>query len=87
MVDSKSKWIDIHHMYISTNVFQAVEKLKITLSIMGLPSTVVTDNDPHFNAHAFQKLYGITVLKTLPYHLQSNSIGERHVQNCKSGTE
>lgn len=86
VVDSKSKWIDIHYMSKGTNAFQTVEKLKITFSIMGLPSIVVTDNGPPFNSDSFQKfceLNGITALKTPPYHPQSNGIAERHVQTVK----
>lgn len=55
IVDSKSKWIDIHSMTKGLAVTQIIEKLKSTLAIMGLPQMLVSDNGPPFNSSDFVK--------------------------------
>nr|CAI5869031.1 unnamed protein product [Callosobruchus analis] len=70
IVDSKSKWVDIYHMS----------------KVMGLSDMIVSDNGPLFNSAEFTKfchVNGIEVIKTPPYHAQSNRCAERHVQNVK----
>ncbi|XP_050502926.1 uncharacterized protein K02A2.6-like [Diabrotica virgifera virgifera] len=86
LVDSKSKWIDVHVMVRGTNVTNTIEKLKLTFSIMGLPDIIVSDNGPPFNSNCFLKfceINGIKVVKSPPYHPQSNGTAERHVQTVK----
>lgn len=90
IVDSKSKWIDIHCMSKGLNVTQTIEKLKITFSVMGLPEVIVSDNGPPFNSSQFVKfcqINGINVLKSPPYHPQSNGTAERHVQIVKAALD
>nr|CAI5833256.1 unnamed protein product [Callosobruchus analis] len=86
VVDSKSKWVDIHHMGKGTSLEPTIEKLKCTFSVMGLPDIIVSDNGPPFNSGEFTKFChdnGIEVIKTPPYHPQSNGCVERHLQNVK----
>lgn len=86
IVDSKSKWIDIHCMSKGFSVYQTIDKIKLTWSIMGLPETIVSDNGPPFNSEVFLKFCranGVNVLKSPPYHPQSNGSAERHVQIVK----
>lgn len=90
IVDSKSKWIDIHCMSKGLNVTQTIEKLKITFSVMGLPDVIVSDNGPPFNSSGFIKfchIHRINVLKSPPYHPQSNGTAERHVQIVKTALD
>nr|CAI5833689.1 unnamed protein product [Callosobruchus analis] len=75
VVDSKSKWVDIHHMGKGTSLEPTIEKLKCTFSVMGLPDIIVSDNGPPFNSGEFTKfchVNGIEVIKTPPYLPQSN---------------
>uniref|UniRef100_A0A1Y1LXH1 RNA-directed DNA polymerase n=2 Tax=Photinus pyralis TaxID=7054 RepID=A0A1Y1LXH1_PHOPY len=88
IVDSKSKFLDIHLMS-STNVLQTIEKLKVTFSMLGLPLQLVSDNGPPFNSSEFSKFClanGIQPVKTPPYHPQSNGAAERNVQTVKKIT-
>lgn len=87
LVDSKSRWLDVHCMSKGTGVTQTIEKLKLTFSVMGLPVTIVSDNGPPFNSGDFIKfcnINGINVLKSPPYHPQSNGSAERQVQTIKA---
>ena len=86
IVDSNSKWIDIHCMNKGTDVTQVIEKLKVTFAYIGLPNIIVSDNGPPFNSNSFTQfchVNGINVLKSPPYHPQSNGLAERHVQTVK----
>lgn len=86
VVDSKSKWIDVHPMHKGTSAIETIEKLKVTFAVMGLPNIIVSDNGPPFNSDLFLRfcqVNGIVVLKTPPYHPQSNGTAERHVQIVK----
>ncbi|XP_050509696.1 uncharacterized protein K02A2.6-like isoform X1 [Diabrotica virgifera virgifera] len=90
IVDSKSKWVDIHVMKKGTSVLHTLDKLKVTFSLMGLPVMLVSDNGPPFNATEFTRFCqnnGITILKSPPYHPQSNGCAERHVQTVKAALE
>lgn len=87
IVDSHSKWIDIHIMN-GTSASQVIEKLCKTFAIIGLPTELVSDNGPPFTSHEFihfLKSNGIRVLKSPPYHPQSNGVAERMVQTVKNG--
>lgn len=87
IVDSKSKWLDVHLMNQGTDVNKTVEKLKITFALLGIPNSIVSDNGPPFNSAEFQRfcqLNGIIPLKSPPYHPQSNGIAERHVATVKN---
>lgn len=87
IVDSKSKWLDVHVMRQGTDITKTVEKLKLTFSILGIPQSIVSDNGPPFNSNEFQRFCqtnGIIPLKSPPYHPQSNGLAERYVGTVKS---
>lgn len=69
-----------------TNVMQVIEKLKRTFAVMGLPGTIVSDNGPPFNSAEFEKfchINGINIVKSPPYHPQSNGVAKHHIQTVK----
>ena len=86
LVDSHSKWIDVHITNASTTAV-TIEKLQFTFSSLGLPEILVTDNGPSFSSSEFTdfvKANGIQHIKTVPYHPASNSLAERVVQTFKA---
>ena len=86
LVDSHSKWIDIHITNSSTTAV-TIEKLQFTFSSLGLPEILVTDNGPSFSSSEFTdfvKVNGIQHVKTVPYHPASNGLAERAVQTFKA---
>lgn len=65
-------------------------KLKEIFSVIGLPAELVSDNGSPFNSTDFNKFCvanGIKVIKSPPYHPQSNGIAERGVQTVKKGLD
>lgn len=87
IVDSSSKWVDIHIMN-GTNATQTIEKLRITFAILGLPKYLVADNGPPFNSVSLSEFClqnGITLLYSPIYHPQSNGQAERLVRTVKEG--
>lgn len=85
IVDSFSKWIDIHIMS-GTTASQTIEKLCKTFATVGLPLELVSDNGPPFTSSEFIKFLlanDIKPIKSPPYHAQSNGIAERTVQTVK----
>lgn len=90
IIDSRSRWLDVHLMSAGIKVSQTIEKFKETFAIMGLPFELVTDNGPPFNSSEFVKfcqVNGIKCTKTPPYHPQSNGLAERYVQTVKRAFE
>ena len=86
LVDSHSKWIDVHITNASTTAV-TIEKLQFTFSSLGLPEILVTDNGPSFSSSEFTdfvKANGIQHIKTVPYHPASNGLAERAVQTFKA---
>ena len=86
LVDSHSKWIDIHITNSSTTAI-TIEKLQFTFSSLGLPEILVTDNGPSFSSSEFTdfvKANGIQHIKTVPYHLTSNGLAKGAVQTFKA---
>ena len=86
LVDSHSKWIDIHITNSSTTAI-TIEKLQFTFSSLGLPEILVTDNGPSFSSSEFTdfvKANGIQYVKTVPYHPASNGLAERVVRTFKA---
>ena len=86
LVDSHSKWIDVHITNSSTTAV-TIEKLQFTFSSLGLPEILVTDNGPSFSSSEFTdfvKANGIQHVKTVPYHPASNGLAERAVQTFKA---
>lgn len=86
IVDSYSKWIDIHIMKNGTNAEQTIEKLCQTFSFVGLPEVIVSDNGPPFNSTEFKDFLlrnGIQYTFTPPYHPKSNGMAEKQVHTIK----
>lgn len=85
IVDSKSKWLDVHIMH-GTSASQVIEKLCKTFAVTGIPVELVSDNGPPFSSQEFNnflKANGCIPLKSPPYHPESNGMAERTVQTIK----
>ena len=54
LVDAHSKWMDAHLMQSVTSA-KTIEKLCIIFANHGIPSKVITDNDPTFTSFEFQE--------------------------------
>ena len=86
LIDSHSKWIDVHITSTSTTAV-TIEKLQLTFSSLGLPEILVTDNGSSFTSSEFTdfvKANGIQHIKTVSYHPASNGLAERAVQTFKT---
>ncbi|XP_055604884.1 uncharacterized protein K02A2.6-like [Uranotaenia lowii] len=86
IIDSFSKWLEIDIMSRGTNAKQVIKKFSSLFSRFGLPDVVVTDGGPPFNSGdfvMFLEKQGIKVLKSPPYHPQSNGQAERMVRVTK----
>lgn len=85
LVDAYSKYIQV--VVMKSYVLQSVvDRLVEVFAVLGLPSKIVTDNGPPFNAFEFQKFcdrHGILLYKIPPYHSQTNGQAERCVQTTK----
>ncbi|XP_045120478.1 uncharacterized protein K02A2.6-like [Portunus trituberculatus] len=87
IVDSYSKWIEVHDMKKIT-AQATIEKCRQTFSIHGLPHTVVTDNGPTFISSAFESFLqanGVRLVHSSPYHAASNGLAENAVKTVKNG--
>lgn len=85
IVDSTSKWLDVHIMN-GTSASQVIEKLCKTFAIIGIPVYLVSDNGPPFSSEQFVQFLknnGCVPLKSPPYHPESNGMAERTVQTVK----
>lgn len=85
LVDSKSKWVEIFHMNITTSS-KTIEKLRTCFAAYGLPNTLVTDGGPQFTSEEFGnflKSNGVHHVLSPPYHPASNGLAERMVQTTK----
>ena len=86
IVDAHSKYIDAHVSAATTGA--TLTKLIQTFAILGLPSTVVSDNGSCFCSEEFEQFCranGIKHIKSSPYHPSSNGLAERAVQTVKAG--
>ena len=86
IINAYSKWLEIHITTASTAAV-TIQKLQQTFAELGLPETLVSDNDTAFTSLEFQefmKLNGITHLRTALYHPASNGLAERAVQTFKA---
>lgn len=82
IVDTFSKWIDVVMMF-KTHALSTIRALRKVFSIFGLPKSLVSDNGSPFGSVEFLKfceLNNIEVLKSPPYHPQSNGDAERAVR-------
>lgn len=85
IVDSYSKWPEIHPMN-QTTASATVAKLVDLCSIFGIPEVIVTDNGTQFTGELFQSWCAknsIQHIKSPPYHPQSNGQAERFVDTFK----
>ena len=85
MVDAHSKWIEVHVMTSSTTS-ATIENLHVTFAQLGVPLTVVTDNEPGFVSAEFKQFLnqnGISHVTSAPYHPDSNGLAEGAVQTVK----
>jgi hypothetical protein len=87
VVDSHSKWIEVHTVSTITST-GTIEKLRQSFASFGLPETIVSDNASVFTSQEFQKFTsrnGIDHIRVAPYHPASNGLAERAVQTVKAG--
>ena len=82
IIDTQSKHIDTHFIP-STSSFNAIEKLRQTLSTHGYPNIIVSDNGREFKQ---SRTYNdIKSIHSSPFHPPSNGLAEKVVQTIKSG--
>ena len=63
-----------------------ISALLLTLSIMGIPSVLKTDNGPAFTSHSFHSFlskWNITHITGIPYNPQDQAIIERAHRTLK----
>lgn len=86
LVDAFSKYCDIK-IVNGTKAENVIDKLIEMFSIFGFAKQIVSDNGPPFQSASFIKfctLNGMEVLKSPPYHPQSNGLAERGVRTVKT---
>lgn len=87
IVDAYSKWPEVIAMKTVTSR-ATVRVLSDLFTKYGFPETIVSDNGTQFVSSEFRSMceeYGITHLRTAPYHPQSNGQAERFVDTFKRG--
>lgn len=85
VIDSHSKWIDVHHM-TTTTAMRTIDELRLIFASHGLPEELVSDNGPQFVSFEFAEFVrknGIKHTLVPPYHPQSNGAAERAVRVVK----
>lgn len=86
IVDSYSKWLELDYMKYGRDTKKVIKKFIIVFARFGLPDVLVTDGGPPFNSIEFinfMKRQGINVMKSPPYHPESNRQAERCVRTVK----
>lgn len=79
--DSYSKWLEVWQMG-STTAEKVIAKLRLAITVFGLPEVIVTDNGPPFDSlelSDYCKRMGIQLMHSPAYHPQSNGLAERSV--------
>lgn len=87
VVDAFSRWPEIFEMKHASS-FLTVQKLEELFSRFGSPATIVTDNGTQFTSSLFKnfcRTFGITHLRSPPFHPQANGLAERFVDTFKKG--
>ena len=87
IVDSHSKWIEVHTSTTSTSTV-TIEHLRKTFSTHGIPDTIVSDNATCFCSEEFEHfcaMNGVKHITPAPYHPSPNGLAERAVQTVKEG--
>ena len=85
VVDSYSKWLEIHPV-LNSVMHNTICKLTIMFSTHGLPKVVVTDNASCFKSEEFGEFMRINYLKHMTgalYHPSTNGLTEMAVQTLK----
>jgi len=86
MVDSHSKWMDVHRVN-SSNARMTAEKLSASFATHGIPNVLVSNSELSFTSQEFayfMKPNGIRYIRTAQYHPSPNSLEERAVQKLKA---
>jgi len=86
IVCAHTKWLEV---YICNNktTKTTLQHLREAVARFGLPSVVVTDNDPTFKSYEFETFCssnGVLHKTSPPYHPASNGQVERYVQTTKN---
>ena len=87
MIDSHSKWMEVHPLP-STTSLAIIQCLRGIFAQLGLPEQLVTDNGPNLASSEFEEFLrrnGIRHTLSPPYHPASNGLAERAVQIFKQG--
>ena len=87
LIDAHSRWLEIHPTTMSTSN-ATIELLRKSFSALGIPDTIVSDNEANFTSNefaAFLKENGMRHVRSAPYHPASNGIVEWAVQTFKEG--
>jgi hypothetical protein len=89
VVDSFSKWPEVLQTR-SITTKETISLLRPLFARYGSPEIIVTDNGANFTAtdfEAFCASFGVTHLRSPPYHPQSNGQAERFVDTIKRGLQ
>jgi hypothetical protein len=87
VVDAFSGWPEVVQVP-DKSAKTTVRVLRCIFSRLGVPRTLVSDNAPEFcdgEMQAWLQRIGCSVMRTPPYHPQSNGCAERMVQTVKRG--
>lgn len=82
LIDAHSKW----RVMKSTTTEKTIKVIRSIFAQHGLPEQFVTDNVPQFISADFEKFLksnGIKHILSIPYHLASNGLAKRFIQNLK----
>ena len=74
----------------STSTERTIEELRLIFSRFGLPTQLVSDNDPQLVSEefwSFMEANGIQHIKSVPYHPATNGLAERFVQMMKQALQ
>ena len=87
IADYFSKYPIIHTLGSSSSSKTIAQIMSNTISLFGVPNTIITDNGPQFIGQVFQDLiksYGITHTTSSPHHPKSHGFIERMIRTTKA---